>query len=118
MLETHKADGGWVSGAAVVHHVRNAQVLGFCGALRGAEETPFVLLDTNAVGDRLYATYMLDPARGHFRWAGTPVHFPRGGKGPGHDHSCWFDPDVICNGGKKKQPKPYCDSLQVSSMKR
>lgn len=117
MVEAHKAaGGGWVSGAAVVHHVRNAQVLGFCGIRGGAEETPFVLLDTNAMGDRLYATYMLDPARGHFRWAGAPVHFPRGGKGPGHDHSCWFDPEVICNGGKKKQP--YCDSLQVASMKR
>ncbi|XP_055970778.1 retinal guanylyl cyclase 1 [Sorex fumeus] len=93
------AGGGWVSGAAVARHVRNARALGFCGLLGGAEEPPFVLLDTNAVGDRLYATYMLDPAQGHLRWSGTPVHFPRGGQGPGHDPSCWFDPDIICNGG-------------------
>ncbi|XP_032354619.1 retinal guanylyl cyclase 1 isoform X3 [Camelus ferus] len=93
------AGGSWVSGAAVAHHVQDAQVPGFCGALGGAEEPPFVLLDTDAAGDRLFATYVLDPTRGSFYSAGTPVHFPRGGRGPGPDPSCWFDPDVICNGG-------------------
>ncbi|XP_036693993.1 retinal guanylyl cyclase 1 isoform X1 [Balaenoptera musculus] len=93
------AGGGWVSGAAVARHVRDAQVPGFCGALGGAEEPSFVLLDTDAAGDRLFATYVLNPTRGFFRSAGTPVHFPRGGRGPGPDPSCWFDPDVICNGG-------------------
>ncbi|XP_067570367.1 retinal guanylyl cyclase 1 isoform X3 [Pseudorca crassidens] len=93
------AGGGWVSGAAVARHVRDAQVPGFCGALGGAEEPSFVLLDTDAAGDRLFTTYVLNPTRGFFRSAGTPVHFPRGGRGPGPDPSCWFDPDVICNGG-------------------
>ncbi|XP_045426131.1 retinal guanylyl cyclase 1 [Lemur catta] len=93
------AGGGWVSGAAVASHVRDAQVPGFCGALGGAEEPSFVLLDTDAVGDQLFATYMLDPVQGALRSAGTPVHFPRGGPGPGPDPLCWFDPDVICNGG-------------------
>ncbi|XP_068387128.1 retinal guanylyl cyclase 1 isoform X2 [Eschrichtius robustus] len=93
------AGGGWVSGAAVARHVRDAQVPGFCGALGGAEEPSFVLLDTDAAGDRLFATHVLNPTRGFFRSAGTPVHFPRGGRGPGPDPSCWFDPDVICNGG-------------------
>uniref|UniRef100_A0A8D1RFI5 Guanylate cyclase n=1 Tax=Sus scrofa TaxID=9823 RepID=A0A8D1RFI5_PIG len=93
------AGGGWVSGAAVARHVRDAQVTGFCGTLGGAEEPSFVLLDTNAAGDRLFATYVLDPTQGFFRSAGTPVHFPRGGRGPGPDPSCWFDPDIICNGG-------------------
>ncbi|XP_053426372.1 retinal guanylyl cyclase 1 [Nycticebus coucang] len=92
--------GSWVSGAAVAQQVRDAQVLpGFCGALGGAEEPSFVLLDTDAVGDQLFATYMLDPTQGSLRSAGTPVHFPRGGPAPGPDPSCWFDPDVICNGG-------------------
>ncbi|XP_008151709.3 retinal guanylyl cyclase 1 [Eptesicus fuscus] len=89
----------WVSGAAVAHHVQDAQVPGFCGALGGAEEPPLVLLDTDEAGDQLFATYMLDPTRGSFRSAGTPVHFPGGGQGPGPDPSCWFDPDIICNGG-------------------
>nr|XP_023509496.1 retinal guanylyl cyclase 1 [Equus caballus] len=93
------AGGSWVSGAAVAHHVRDAQVPGFCGALGGAEEPQFVLLDTDAAGDRLFATYMLDPTRGSLWSAGTPVHFPRGGRGPGPDPWCWFDPDDICNGG-------------------
>ncbi|XP_014645019.1 PREDICTED: retinal guanylyl cyclase 1 [Ceratotherium simum simum] len=93
------AGGSWVSGTAVAHHVRDAQIPGFCGALGGAEEPPFVLLDTDAAGDRLFATYMLDPTRGSLRSAGTPVHFPRGGRGPGPDPWCWFDPDNICNGG-------------------
>ncbi|EPQ15498.1 Guanylyl cyclase GC-E [Myotis brandtii] len=91
--------GSWVSGAAVAHHVQDAQVPGFCGALGGAEEPPLVLLDTDEAGDQLFATYMLDPTRGSFRSAGTPVHFPGGGQGPGPDPSCWFDPDIICNGG-------------------
>ncbi|XP_008060551.1 retinal guanylyl cyclase 1 [Carlito syrichta] len=93
------AGGGWVSGAAVAHHVRDAQVPGFCRALGGAKEPSFVLLDTDAAGDRLFATYMLDPAQGSLLSAGTPVHFPFGGPAPGPDPSCWFDPDVICNGG-------------------
>ncbi|XP_007950433.1 retinal guanylyl cyclase 1 [Orycteropus afer afer] len=91
--------GGWVSGAAVARHARDAQTPGFCRGLGGVEEPPFVLLDTDATGDRLFATYMLDPVRGSFRSVGTPVHFPRGGRGPGPDPWCWFDPDVICNGG-------------------
>ncbi|XP_030152143.1 retinal guanylyl cyclase 1 [Lynx canadensis] len=93
------AGGGWVSGAAVARHIQDAQVPGFCGALGGAEEPPFVLLDTDAAGDQLFATYVLDPTRGSLRSAGTPVHFPRGGGGPGPDPSCWFEPDIICNGG-------------------
>ncbi|XP_045343311.1 retinal guanylyl cyclase 1 [Leopardus geoffroyi] len=93
------AGGGWVSGAAVARHIQDAQVPGFCGALGGAEEPPFVLLDTDAAGDQLFATYVLDPTRGSLRSAGTPVHFPRGGGGPGPDPSCWFEPGIICNGG-------------------
>ncbi|XP_062072419.1 retinal guanylyl cyclase 1 [Lepus europaeus] len=93
------AGGGWVSGAAVARHIQDAQVPGFCGSLGRTEEPSFVLLDTDAAGDRLFVTYMLDPARGSLLSAGTPVHFPRGGPGPGPDPSCWFDPDVICNGG-------------------
>ncbi|XP_069857437.1 retinal guanylyl cyclase 1 [Dipodomys merriami] len=93
------AGGGWVSGAAVARHIRDAQVPGFCGTLGGTKEPSFVLLDTDAAGDKLFATYMLDPSRGSLHSAGTPVHFPYGGPGPGPDPSCWFDPDVICNGG-------------------
>ncbi|EHB04510.1 Guanylyl cyclase GC-E [Heterocephalus glaber] len=91
--------GGWVSGAAVARHVRDAQVPGFCGALGGTKKPSFVLLDTDAAGDQLFATYMLDPARGFLSSAGSPVHFPQGGPGPGPDPWCWFDPNVICNGG-------------------
>lgn len=92
--------GGWVSGASVARHVQEAQVSGFCGVLGKTEEPSFVLLDTDASGDRLLATHLLDPVRGSMRSAGTPVHFPRGGPAPGPDPSCWFDPDVICNGGE------------------
>ena len=112
------AGGGWVSGAAVARHVRDAQVTGFCGTLGGTEEPSFVLLDTNAAGDRLFATYVLDPTQGFFRSAGTPVHFPRGGRGPGPDPSCWFDPDIICNGGEDKHPNPHWDSDHRPSTKQ
>ncbi|XP_004713063.3 retinal guanylyl cyclase 1 [Echinops telfairi] len=91
--------GSWVSGAAVARHARDAQVPGFCGLLGGVEEPPFVLLDTDAAGDQLFATFTLDPARGSFHSTGIPVHFPQGGRGPVSDHWCWFDPSVICNGG-------------------
>lgn len=60
-----------------------------------------MLLDTDASGERLFATHLLDPVLGYLRSAGTPVHFPRGGPAPGPDPSCWFDPDVICNGGEE-----------------
>ncbi|KAG8507126.1 Guanylyl cyclase GC-E [Galemys pyrenaicus] len=93
------AGGHWVSGAAVARHVQDAQRPGFCGVLGRPEEPLFVLLDTDAAGDWLFATYLLDPTRGSLHSVGTPVHFPRGGQGPGPDPSCWFDPDVICNGG-------------------
>nr|XP_023419350.1 retinal guanylyl cyclase 1 [Cavia porcellus] len=91
--------GSWVSGVSVARHVQDAQVPGFCGALGGTEEPSFVLLDTDATGDRLSVTHMLDPSRGHLSSAGSPVHFPRGGQGPGPDPWCWFDPNDICNGG-------------------
>ncbi|KFO18855.1 retinal guanylyl cyclase 1 [Fukomys damarensis] len=91
--------GGRVSGAAVARHIQDAHILGFCGALGGTEKPPFVLLDTDAAGDRLFATHMLDPARGFLSSAGNLVHFPRGGPAPGPDPWCWFDPNVICNEG-------------------
>ncbi|XP_076792660.1 retinal guanylyl cyclase 1 isoform X2 [Arvicanthis niloticus] len=91
--------GGWVSGASVARQVQEAQVSGFCGVLGRTEEPSFVLLDTDASGERLLATHLLDPTLGSLRSAGTPVHFPRGGPAPGPDPSCWFDPDVICSGG-------------------
>lgn len=92
--------GGWVSGASVARQVREAQVSGFCGVLGRTAEPSFVLLDTDASGERLFATHLLDPVLGSLHSAGTPVHFPRGGPAPGPDPSCWFDPDVICNGGE------------------
>lgn len=92
--------GGWVSGASVARQMREAQVSGFCGILGRTEEPSFVLLDTDAAGDRLFTTHLLDPVVGSLRSAGTPVHFPRGAPAPGPDPSCWFDPDVICNGGE------------------
>ncbi|KAL1779324.1 retinal guanylyl cyclase 1 [Sigmodon hispidus] len=91
--------GGWVSGASVARQVQEAQVSGFCGVLGRTEEPSFVLLDTDASGDRLFTTHLLDPIRGSVRSAGRPVHFPRGRPAPGPDPSCWFDPDVICSGG-------------------
>ncbi|CAO2643751.1 Retinal guanylyl cyclase 1 [Lemmus lemmus] len=91
--------GGWVSGTSVARQVQEAQVSGFCGELGKTEEPSFVLLDTDASGDRLFATHLLDPIRGSMFSAGPPVHFPRGGPAPGPDPSCWFNPDVICNGG-------------------
>lgn len=103
------AGGGWVSGAAVARHMQDARVPGFCGALGGGEEPAFVLLDTDATGDRLFATYVLDPTRGSLRSAGTPVHFPRGGGAPGPDPPCWFEPHVICNGGEGEHPRPHWD---------
>uniref|UniRef100_A0A8C9P271 Retinal guanylyl cyclase 1 n=1 Tax=Spermophilus dauricus TaxID=99837 RepID=A0A8C9P271_SPEDA len=93
------AGGGWVSGAAVARHVGNAPVPGFCGTLGETGEPSYVLLDTDASGNRLFTTYVLDPVRGSLRSAGTPVHFPRGGPAPGPDPWCWFEPNVVCNGG-------------------
>lgn len=89
-----------MSGASVARQVQEAQVSGFCGDLGRTEEPSFVLLDTDASGDRLFTTHLLDPIRGSLLPAGPPVHFPRGGPAPGPDPSCWFNPDVICNGGE------------------
>ncbi|XP_006899241.1 PREDICTED: retinal guanylyl cyclase 1 [Elephantulus edwardii] len=91
--------GGWVSGTAVAQHAQELQAPGFCGVLGGAEAAPFVLLDTDATGDQLFATHTLDPSRGFLLSSGTPMHFPKGGHGPGYDPWCWFDPNVICSGG-------------------
>lgn len=101
----------------MARRVQDTQVPGFCRALGGAEEAPFVLLDTDEAGDELFATYMLDPTQGSLRSTGAPVHFPRGGKGPGPDPSCWFDPDIICNGGEGKHPSPHWDRHHGPSTK-
>lgn len=99
-----------MSGASVARQMREAQVFGFCGILGRTEEPSFVLLDTDAAGERLFTTHLLDPVLGSLRSAGTPVHFPRGAPAPGPDPSCWFDPDVICNGGEGAAAGSYWDS--------
>lgn len=109
--------GGWVSGASVARQVQEAQVSGFCGDLGRTEVPSFVLLDTDASGDRLVATHLLDPIRGSLQSAGPPVHFPRGGPAPGPDPSCWFNPDVICNGGEgstlREHPKAPTETVSM-----
>ncbi|XP_025917774.1 retinal guanylyl cyclase 1-like, partial [Apteryx rowi] len=101
-VEATRRAGSWVTGTNVAEHVRDFDLEGFCQPLAVDEDgdvnVPYVVLDTDGEGDRLWPVYGLEPGTRRLRSLDRGIHWPRGA-GPGTDSGCWFESGVICNGG-------------------
>uniref|UniRef100_A0A8C4JC22 guanylate cyclase n=1 Tax=Dromaius novaehollandiae TaxID=8790 RepID=A0A8C4JC22_DRONO len=101
-VEATRRAGRWVMGTSVAEHARDFQLEGFCQPLAVDEDgdvsVPYVVLDTDGRGDRLWPVYGLEPGAPGLRSLGHGVHWPHG-TSPSTDAGCWFDSGTICNGG-------------------
>ncbi|XP_035169754.1 retinal guanylyl cyclase 2-like, partial [Oxyura jamaicensis] len=113
-VEATRRTGRWVMGTSVAEHARGFQLEGFCQPFSVTEDgdvsVPYVVLDTDGKGDRLWPVYGLEPGTRGLGYRGHSVHWPHGSS-PGTDSGCWFESGSICNGGEWGAPAPRCVRL-------
>ncbi|XP_069739389.1 retinal guanylyl cyclase 2 isoform X4 [Phaenicophaeus curvirostris] len=94
--------GARVSGANIAKHIKNFSFPGFSHRVEtdycGKGLSNYVILDTDGCGNQLFPTHLLDMSSDSVKSLGQAIHFPSGAP-PKPDSSCWFDPDVLCDGG-------------------
>nr|XP_027798668.1 guanylate cyclase D-like [Marmota flaviventris] len=94
--------GAGLSGAHLGDHTGALNVAGFSQRIRtdkrGRRLAQYVILDTDAQGNQLVPTHILDTGTWQVQPLGKAIHFP-GGAPPVHDSSCWFDPNTLCMRG-------------------
>uniref|UniRef100_A0A8C5ZAU2 Guanylate cyclase n=1 Tax=Marmota marmota marmota TaxID=9994 RepID=A0A8C5ZAU2_MARMA len=90
--------GAGLSGAHLGDHTGGLNVTGFSQRIRtdkrGRRLAQYVILDTDAQGNQLVPTHILDTGTWQVQPLGKAIHFP-GGAPPVHDSSCWFDPNTL-----------------------
>lgn len=105
-IDSARRKGVRVSGANIAEHTKNFSFPGFNHWVEtdncGKGLSSYVILDTDGHGNQLFPTHLLDMSSDSVMSLGQAIHFPRGGP-PKQDSSCWFDPDVLCTGGKKEK---------------
>ncbi|XP_040437480.1 LOW QUALITY PROTEIN: retinal guanylyl cyclase 1-like, partial [Falco naumanni] len=101
-VEATRQTGRWVMGTSVAENARGFQLEGFCQPFSVTEDgdvtVPYVVLDTDNKGDKLWPVYGLEPGTRGLSHRGHSVHWPHSSS-PGTDDGCWFDSSSICNGG-------------------
>ncbi|XP_069739147.1 retinal guanylyl cyclase 1-like [Phaenicophaeus curvirostris] len=101
-VEATRQSGRWVMGTSVAANARGFRLDGFCQSFSvdedGAVNVPYVVLDTDGKGDRLWPVYGLEPGTRGLGYRGHSVHWPHSSS-PGTDSGCWFESGTICNGG-------------------
>ncbi|KAF7236780.1 Retinal guanylyl cyclase 2 [Varanus komodoensis] len=101
-VENTRKSGDWVMGTSVAEHAKDFELEGFSQAVSADEHgdalLPYVILDTDGKGSRLWPTYSVDVAAGTLRYVGHTVHWPHSST-PDSDSNCWFDSVSICTGG-------------------
>nr|XP_056719612.1 retinal guanylyl cyclase 1 [Euleptes europaea] len=94
--------GKWVMGSTIAEHAKDFEFEGFSQTLAANEHgdvvLPYIILDTDGRGNRLWPTYSIDVATRTLHHSGHTVHWPHSSM-PSVDSSCWFDSSVICSGG-------------------
>lgn len=109
-IDSARRKGVRVSGANIAEHTKNFSFPGFNHWVEtdncGKGLSSYVILDTDGHGNQLFPTHLLDMSSDSVMSLGQAIHFPRGGP-PKQDSSCWFDPDVLCTGGKKEKKKNH-----------
>lgn len=105
-ISSARKKGAWVSGVNITEHTKNVSFPGFSQWLEtdscGKWLSNYVVLDTDGHGSQLFPTHLLDMSLEDVTSLGQDIHFPSGAP-PKADCSCWFDPDVLCTGGKKNK---------------
>uniref|UniRef100_A0ABM5EJC1 Guanylate cyclase n=1 Tax=Pogona vitticeps TaxID=103695 RepID=A0ABM5EJC1_9SAUR len=101
-VESTRKAGKWVMGTSIAENTKDFELEGFSQPLSADEygdaSVPYVILDSDGKGNRLWPTYRVDIAGGTLRYAGHSVHWPHSST-PDSDSSCWFDSVTICTGG-------------------
>nr|XP_020665285.1 retinal guanylyl cyclase 1 [Pogona vitticeps] len=101
-VESTRKAGKWVMGTSIAENTKDFELEGFSQPLSADEygdaSVPYVILDSDGKGNRLWPTYRVDIAAGTLRYAGHSVHWPHSST-PDSDSSCWFDSVTICTGG-------------------
>ncbi|KAJ6652050.1 hypothetical protein lerEdw1_015458, partial [Lerista edwardsae] len=101
-VESTRKAGKWVMGTSIAEHTKDFELEGFSQPVSadkdGEAVVPYVILDSDGKGGRLWPTYSVDVAAGTLRYVGHTVHWPQGSR-PDSDANCWFDRFVICSGG-------------------
>lgn len=103
-INSARRKGVRLSGANIAQHTKNLSFPGFSYQVEtdhcGKGLSNYVILDTDGHGNQLFPTHLLDMSSDSVTSLGQDIHFP-GGTLPKPDSSCWFDPDVLCTGGKQ-----------------
>ncbi|XP_015261155.1 PREDICTED: retinal guanylyl cyclase 2-like, partial [Gekko japonicus] len=101
-VDSTQRSGKWVMGSTIAENAKDFKLEGFSQTLSVSENgeavLPYVILDTDGVGNRLWPTYTVDVVVGTLRHSGHTVHWPHSSM-PNTDSSCWFDSVAICTGG-------------------
>uniref|UniRef100_A0A8V5HBT8 Guanylate cyclase n=1 Tax=Melopsittacus undulatus TaxID=13146 RepID=A0A8V5HBT8_MELUD len=104
-VEATRRAGRWVMGTSVARGYRDLFIDGLCQSLSvdadGAVGVPYVVLDTDGRGDRLWPVYGLEPGARRLSRRERAAHWPRGAGPPGSDAGCWFEEGSVCNGGER-----------------
>uniref|UniRef100_A0A8V5HEE6 guanylate cyclase n=1 Tax=Melopsittacus undulatus TaxID=13146 RepID=A0A8V5HEE6_MELUD len=103
-IDSARRKGARISGANIAQHTKNLSFPGFSHQVEtdhcGKGLSNYVILDTDGHGNQLFPTHLLNMSSDSLMSLGRDIHFPRGTL-PKPDSSCWFDPDVLCTGGKQ-----------------
>jgi len=103
-IDSARRKGARISGANIADHTKNFSFPGFSHQVEtdncGKGLSSYVVLDTDGHGNQLFPTHLLDMSSDSVKSLGRAIHFPSGAPLK-PDSTCWFDPDVLCTGGKK-----------------
>ncbi|NXU57047.1 GUC2F cyclase, partial [Turnix velox] len=101
-IDSAQRKGLRISGANLAESTKNFSFPGFSHRVQtdnsGKGLSNYVMLDTDGHGNQLFPTYLLDMSSHSLKFLGRNIHFPSGAP-PKPDSSCWFEPDVLCDGG-------------------
>ncbi|KAH0626113.1 hypothetical protein JD844_000888 [Phrynosoma platyrhinos] len=101
-VESTRKAGKWVMGTSIVENTKDFELEGFSQPVStdeyGDAVVPYIILDTDGRGNRLWRTYSVDVAADTLRYVGHSIHWPHSSS-PDSDSNCWFDSVNICSGG-------------------
>ncbi|XP_072776781.1 retinal guanylyl cyclase 1 [Taeniopygia guttata] len=101
-VEAARRSGRWVMGTSVADHARDMVVQGLGQTFTvdgdGEVSVPYVVLDTDGKGHHLWPVFGLEPHTRGLSYGVHGPHWPHSAR-PATDAGCWFDSEVICNGG-------------------
>uniref|UniRef100_A0A8C6ZIZ4 guanylate cyclase n=1 Tax=Nothoprocta perdicaria TaxID=30464 RepID=A0A8C6ZIZ4_NOTPE len=118
-IDSARRKGSWMSGTNIAMHTKNISFPGFSHWIEtddsGNQLSNYVILDSEGQGNQIFPTHLVDMSSDSVKSLGRSIHFPRRGP-PKADSDCWFNPDVLCTGGKKVKKKKKKHSILNSQL--